>query len=504
MHSLARLCLLLVLTAVVDPSRARAQGPAAATVLQAFEDASVKLLEQAEPCIVAVSKLPSRLPLARREPGKNVFGLGELLEPAAQGHNPFKSDFLPTEFGTGVLVAPRDKPNERYVLTNFHLVKGGRTFRDPNSKSDSQLFVHLAKHQGAEATIYAADARSDLAVLKLERIPGIAEDSLPTLRLFDGETVRKGQLVFTLGNPYALARDGSPSVSFGMISNISRLPFAELNRDKNTIHHLGTLLHVDTRLNLGMSGGALLNQKGELVGITTALAALEGYESSVGFAIPINRTTRRIVESLLSGFEVEYGFLGVQLQNTELEPSSATAGLRNAVQVSQVVPGSPAGLAGLRYGDLILTVNGRPVFSRDDVMRDIGLAGPGAKIVMQLRGLRTATVTLGKWPVQDADAVIVSQDRYPAWRGVRVDWPTARMAHTDVTTPGASFPEGVLVMAVTPGSAAAAAPLKVEQLISEIGGRPVRTPEQFREVTKSLKGDVLVKLTDGRVVTLRP
>ena len=192
------------------------------------------------------------------------------------------------------------------------------------------------------------------------------------------------------------------------------------------------------------------------------------------------------------------------MQNTELEPSSATAGLRNAVQVSQVVPGSPAGLAGLRYGDLILTVNGRPVFSRDDVMRDIGLAGPGAKIVMQLRGLRTATVTLGKWPVQDADAVIVSQDRYPAWRGVRVDWPTARMAHTDVTTPGASFPEGVLVMAVTPGSAAAAAPLKVEQLISEIGGRPVRTPEQFREVTKSLKGDVLVKLTDGRVVTLRP
>lgn len=501
MHSLARLYLLLALLAI-GSMPATAQGPA--TVLQAFEDASFKLLEQAEPCVVAVSKLPDQRHLARRDPGKNVFGLGELQEPAAQGQNPFKSDFLPTEFGTGVLVAPRDKPTERYVLTNYHLVKGARTFRDPNRQSDSQLFVHLAKHQGTAATIYAADARSDLAVLKLGRLPGVAEDSLPSLRLFDGESVRKGQLVFTLGNPYALARDGSPSVSFGMISNISRLPFAELNKDKNTIHHFGTLLHVDTRLNLGMSGGALLNQKGELVGITTALAALEGYESSVGFAIPINRTTRRIAESLLSGFEVEYGFLGVQLENTELEPTSATGGMRNAVLVGRVVQGSPAAQAGLRHGDLILALNGRPVFSRDDVMRDVGLAGPGAKVVLQLRGSRTVTVSLGKWPVQETDGVIVSQDRYPAWRGVRVDWPTSRSTHTEVGTPGAVYPEGVLVMAVTPSSSAAAAPLKVGQLITDLGGRPVRTPEQFLEAAKSLRGDVLVKLADGRMVTLKP
>ena len=123
-------------------------------------------------------------------------------------------------------------------------------------------------------------------------------------------------MVLSLGNPYAIARDGSASVSWGMIGNISRRPAPVRQRDlgppeAKTIHQYGTLLQVDTRMELGTSGGALVDLRGKLVGITTSLAALEGYEKSVGFAIPIDSFSRRVIETLCRGYEVEYGFLGL-------------------------------------------------------------------------------------------------------------------------------------------------------------------------------------------------
>ncbi len=478
---------------------ALAQGPSTAAVLQAFEDSTTRLVEQAENSVVAISRLSNRGDV-RRPPGKNVFGPGDPNEQAMQSNNPLKSDFLPTEFGSGVIVAPKDRPNERFVLTAYHVVRGGRTYRDADAAPQHRLFVHLPRSRTVEATIYAADPRCDLAVLKLGGVDRVVETSLPPLRLFDGESVKKGQIVYSLGNPYALARDGSVSVSFGIISNIARMPFAVLRNDKTTIHHLGTLLQVDTRQNIGTSGGALLNRSGELIGITTSLAALEGYESSAGFAMPINHTTRRVVESLLSGFEVEYGFLGVVLETVDLDPTHA--GLRSVVRVGHCLPGSPGELGGLKSGDTILAVNNRPVPSRDDLMREIGLAGPGTQVSLQLLGSKSVNVLLGKWPVQDAEGIVIANDRYPAWRGLKVDWPTARQEHTD-TTFSSRYPEGVLVLAVEPGSAAEAASLKVGQLITEIGGKSVRTPDQFADVVKTLKSDVLIKLIDKKVLTIR-
>lgn len=481
-------------------SSAVAQAPSSQAVLQAFEDATTKIIEQTEGSMVAISRLSNRGPLVRRPPGKNVFGPGDPNEPAVQSNNPLKSDFVPTEFGSGVVVAPKERPHERFVLTAYHVVKGGRTYRHANAVSEYRLFVHLPRSRTVEATIFAADPRCDLAVLKLSGIDRVIEDSLPPVKLFDGESVKKGQLVYALGNPYALARDGSTSVSFGMISNIARVPFAVTRNDKTTIHHLGMLLQVDTRQNVGTSGGALLNRNGELIGITTSLAALEGYESSAGFAMPINRTTRRIVDALLSGYEVEYGFLGVVLETVELDPSHA--GLRSVVRVGHCLPGSPGEIGGLRSGDTILAVNGRPVPNRDDLMREVGLTGPGSRVALQLTGSKIVNVVLGKWPVQDAEGIVIANDRYPAWRGVRVDWPTARQEHTD-TTFASRYPDGVLVLSVEPGSAAEASSLRPGHLIAEVGGKPVRTPEQFADAVKSLKNDVLIKLIDKKILTVR-
>lgn len=497
-------CVALLAGFCVSLGRVEAQQPQPPTVsvLQAFEDASMRIVDKAENSVVAISRISNRTPVVRRPPGKNVFGPGDLNEPIAQSNDPFKHTFLPTEFGSGVVVAPRDRPNERLVLTAYHVVKGGRTFRDPKAPTEARLYVHLARSRTAEATIFAADPRSDLAVLKITGMDRTIEDSLVPIKLFDGDTMKKGQIVYALGNPYALARDGSVSVSFGIISNIARVPFAESEADKATIHHLGSLLQIDTRQTVGTSGGALLNRQGDLIGITTSLAALEGYEASAGFALPIQRNTRRIVDSLLSGYEVEYGLLGVQLETTNFDPSGTHQGLRHVVQAVQVMANSPADVAGLQRGDLILAVNGKPVFQRDDVMREVGLAGPGNKVQLQLANSRQVIATLAKWPVQDSVGIVTSNDRYAVWRGLKVDWATARMEHTD-TNGRALFPEGVLVLGVEPGSAAEAASLKVGQLITEIGGKPIRSPEQFAEVVKGLKSDVLIRLSDRRILTIR-
>ncbi len=482
----------------------------AGAVLQAFEDAATKLVEQAESAVVAVSRLPQRSISMSRPPRKNVFNLPNEAEPLVQSHDPFQGNYLPTDFGTGVLVAPPNKPNERLILTNYHLVRGGRTFRDPEAKSDSQIFVQLPKAQSFEAYIYAADPRSDLAVLKLDlrRNTNLQEENLPAIPLFDGDQVKKGQLVFVIGNPYALARDGAPTISFGMVGNLARMPFVDSSiarTQQNSIHNFGTLIQVDTRLNIGTSGGALLNRQGQLVGVTTSLAALQGYETSVGFAIPINRNTRRIVESLLNGTEAEYGLLGLVPKTQPLENGhmyGVPAGQRSVVRIQSVKHNSPAAQAGLQPGQYVLAINNRPVATDEDLMREVGLAGPGAKIVMQLLGNRVLTATAGKWPAKETDSIITSVDRYPAWRGLKVDWPTAREEHTDPNL-DVPYPSGVLILAVEAGSAAANAQLRSGQLVSEVAGKPVRNPEQFQEAVKTLRGDVLIKLSDGKLLTIR-
>ena len=159
--------------------------------------------------------------------------------------------------------------------------------------------------------------------------------------------------MLSLGNPYAIARDGSASASWGMISNVSRRPAPARQHDlgtpeAKTIHQFGTLLQVDTRMELGTSGGALVNLRGELIGVTTSLAALEGYEQSVGFAIPIDSFSRRVIETLCRGYEVEYGFLGltpIPVLPDQLRRDGRFKQL-SAVRVEQVIPNSPAAIAG--------------------------------------------------------------------------------------------------------------------------------------------------------------
>src|SRR5690606_30787841 len=128
-------------------------------------------------------------------------------------------------------------------------------------------------------------------------------------------------------------------------------------RRSETIHHYGTLLQIDSRLNLGTSGGPVVDLRGELVGITTSLAALGGYEKSAGFAVPFDAPMKRVVEALANGHEVEYGFLGVRVANSRPEIVRALSESADHVSwamVADVPPGSPASISRVQSNDIVL------------------------------------------------------------------------------------------------------------------------------------------------------
>ena len=233
-----------------------------AAVLAAVEEQLVKVIASAEQSVVALGVIKRGAEAAALR--VDGFGL-EVVPRATDEHSP---EFLPHEFGSGVIITANnsDEANtERLVLTAYHLVRGGPVV-GKEAQTDRVLRVRLPGRQIADAKILAADPRSDLAVLRLD-LSGTKSSpkDLKPFKLTEPAAPRKGQFVISLGNPYAIARDGSASASWGLISNISRFPAPPKNdksdgpppRRDTTIHHLGTLLHVDTRLNLGGSGGAL-------------------------------------------------------------------------------------------------------------------------------------------------------------------------------------------------------------------------------------------------------
>jgi serine protease Do len=361
------------------------------------------------------------------------------------------------------------------------------------------LEVWFSTEHFCQATIFAADPRSDLAVLRLDFRDQSAKP--PRLRPIAWSTaapVRKGQFVVSLGNPYWIARDGSASASWGIVSNVVRRP-ALLNWTLGgppTLVSLGVGLQLEQRLPIGASGSPVINLRGELVGIASSLAAIEGYERSGGFAFPVDSSTRWILESLLAGYEVEYGFLGLSPQKAFLSGALAERyGQVAAARVNKVPAGSPAHLAGVRDGDLILSIEGTPIRSDLDLMRQATLYPPETVVqllVHRSSGELTLKVKLGKWPHLDPEGVVATERRYPPWRGLLVDYPTVQQRKDQDQMQ--EVPAAVVITQVLPESPAQAARLERFEYITHVNKTPVRTPGEFAEAVKSLKGDVTLRL----------
>lgn len=488
------------------------------TILTAAESVLTRVIQHAEPSVVSIARY-------KVEPTSRTFQRPNFFDPRQQqlleSRRPESPDFVPNDFGAGIVIAPSWNRDERFILTNYHVVRGGPTVRSAeepgaSEKGDSfRLYVRFSDRRGYAAQILAADPRSDLAILKIDGAAlGRKMTELRPIPLAEAAEVRKGQFVISLGNPYAIGRDGSASASWGLVSNISRRPApagSQLDDEtyrRETIHHFGTLIHVDTRLNLGTSGGPLLNLKGELIGITTSLAALDGYEKSAGYAIPIDPHTRRILDDLTRGYEVEYGLLGIlPADRTADEIHDEYAGLRlpGAAAAETVFPNSPAALGGLQSKDLIVSINGEPVYGKSDLMRIVGLLGPDAVALVRVwrgrpaREIGLLRVRLGKWPVADDEGIIATAFRFPEWRGLTVDYCTGRKRH--LADPPRYY-KAVLLSRVTFSAGAASLDLKPGDLVSHVNSTEVSSPADFHKAIEGLDGDVTLRLVDGRRVVI--
>jgi S1-C subfamily serine protease len=239
---------------------------------------------------------------------------------------------VPTSRGTGAGSA-FVFTDDGFLLTSAHVVAG--------AGGGTATF-----HDGTEARfdVVGADPLADLAVVRSRSA------TAPPATLGDADALKIGQLVVAIGNPLGLAG----SVTAGVVSGLGRSIPA---RDGRYVRLIDDVIQTDAALNPGNSGGALATSSGAVVGVNTAVA---GY--GLGLAVPINSTTRQIVSELLSTGRVRRAWLGVAGAPAPLPPAIATRlGQRFGVRVIEVVPGSPAGVAGLYLGDVIVSAGGRPV-----------------------------------------------------------------------------------------------------------------------------------------------
>ncbi len=388
-------------------------------------------------------------------------------------------------YAGGVVIDPAG-----LVLVNYHSIDGA-----------TKIFVHLPGGQGSYADIHAADSRSDLAVLRLLAPPeGLKAITLSEAQLQnriggDQTNVGPGKLVILMANSYtATFVPDRPSSALGSISNIRRRTPARTRSlapsevPHRSVYNYSPILEYEARLKLATSGAAVLNLDGEMIGITTITAGVGNGEGGGGHALPFARNLRRIIEVLRRGEEVQYGFLGVVLNNDDRTPG---------IILDRITVRSPAAEANLVPGDRITAIDGFVSKTYEDLLFHLGSAVAGTKVhlVVERAGRsREVDVTLAK--VRN-DSPYIASVRPEAVFGLRVDY-TSVLAQSlnDFGRRSMGIPHGVTVRELEPDSPAAA---KFKTLgdngrwvITDVNGKAVRTPPEFH---KAARGQKSVRLT---------
>ncbi|WP_296002206.1 Do family serine endopeptidase [Rugamonas sp.] len=272
-----------------------------------------------------------------------------------------------TSLGSGVIVSA-----DGYILTNNHVVDAA-----------DDIEVVLADGRKAAAKVVGTDPETDLAVIK------VALAKLPVIVLGQAEQARVGDVVLAIGNPFGVGQ----TVTMGIIS--------ALGRNNLHINHFENFIQTDAAINFGNSGGALIDTNGNLLGINSAIYSQSGGSVGIGFAIPVS-TAKAVMEEIIQTGHVVRGWIGVESQ--EITPELAQSfGLskQSGAIIAGIVRNGPADRAGLRPGDILLSVEGKPVADTNAMLNLIAQLPPGGKAkmtVLRKNGESTFDVTVGKRP----------------------------------------------------------------------------------------------------------
>jgi Do/DeqQ family serine protease len=412
------------------------------------QDSYADLVSQVAPAVVTV-----RAERAVRRTASPFGDDGDLLQQffGQQGRRMRPQPHQEGALGSGVIVSP-----DGYILTNDHVVNGA-----------SQIRVDLTDGRSFVAKVIGSDQPSDLAVLKIEA------NGLHSLPLGDARKVRVGDVVLAIGNPLGVGQ----TVTMGIISAKGRATGMSDGSFED-------FLQTDAPINQGNSGGALVDTRGELVGINSQILSPSGGSIGIGFAIPADMA-QNVMQQLIKTGAVRRAKMGVTVQgvNSELAKSLGLSDVHGAL-VSGVEDNSPAQKAGVERGDVILTFNGEPVSDSNALRNRVASTQPGSK----------ATITIMRNGREEARQIVLgelegkrmaSNDRQGGASGGRYGMTVSPLTPDVADQLGVRAKRGLVVEDVAPASAASDAGIRSGDVIVEVNHKPVNNLSQFQDAVKA-------------------
>ncbi len=438
--------------------------------------ATVTLLAPSQPALAALpaavngTPVPTLAPMIKRVmPGVvNISTRGHMkVQQNPMFADPFFQQFFghqmpqqPAErqfrsLGSGVIV----NAEKGYILTNNHVIENA-----------DKISVTLNDNRSFDAKVVGKDPDTDLAVIQIK-----AKD-LTAVPLGDSSQLQVGDFVVAIGNPFGL----SHTATSGIVSALGRTGIHDGSYEN--------FIQTDASINPGNSGGALVNLQGQLVGINSAILSKSGGNIGIGFAIPVDMA-RSVMEQIIKYGKVKRGLLGVTVQDLtpDLAKSFDIKQTEGAV-VSQVMKDSAAEKAGVKQGDVIVSVDGKPVKTSSELRNDIGLMRPGEKVTLGIvRDGKQLEVTakIGEKTEGEGTSVGGHEDLGARFSDLTPDSPLYGDVH------------GVVVTNVERDGKAAEAGLRPGDVITSVNRHPIRNLAEFRQALEHFKGTLLFTVRRG-------
>jgi len=357
--------------------------------------------------------------------------------------------------GSGVII----DADKGYVITNHHVI----------DKAD-EITIRLSDGRKLTAKLIGSDAASDIAILQ---IPG---KGLHALTTGDSDKLRVGDYVVAIGNPFGLDQ----TATSGIVSAKGRSGLG--------IEGYEDFIQTDASINPGNSGGALVNLRGELIGLNTAILAPSGGNVGIGFAIPVNMI-KQVIAQIIDHGSVNRGHLGVYIQ--DLTPELADAlklSITKGAVITQVIPDTAAAAAGLKEGDVVIEMNGHPITSSSALRNGVGLIQVG----------ETVKLTIIRDGAEKSISATIKKARIQKDKGMGF---SERLSGASFSTVEGALPNGreggVRVVEVKPGSPADRVGLRKDDIIISVNRQRVRTLDDMRSILKGYRHAILLNILRG-------